>query len=62
MKIDRPEVIARTNGHEWANWVFKSMTLVCCNNCGIIRRPDDNNKPCKGRVDVALRSTGGAAA
>lgn len=52
--IDMP-VIARSNGHEWQEWKFVSMTLVCCRNCGIVRRPDDKNSPCKGRVRVALR-------
>ncbi len=51
-----PEVFARTNGHEWAKWEFASMTLVCCNQCGIVRRRDDSNKPCKGKVRIGLRS------
>jgi hypothetical protein len=51
-----PEVFARTNGHEWAEWKFASMTLICCNKCGIVRRPDDRNKPCKGVVKVGLRA------
>ena len=51
-----PQVFDRSNGHEWAKWEFVSMTLVCCNQCGIVRRPDDKNKPCKGKVKVGLRA------
>lgn len=55
MKREPPPVIAESNGHKWAEWQFVSMTLVCCNLCGIVRRKDDQNKPCKGVVKVALR-------
>lgn len=51
----RPVVIAESNGHMWAEWKFASMTMICCNRCGIIRRADDKNKPCKGEIRVALR-------
>lgn len=27
----------------------------CCLNCGVVRRADDNNKPCRGVVHVAVR-------
>jgi hypothetical protein len=50
-----PKVFAESNGHRWARWEFKSMTLICCNDCGIVRRADDKNKPCKGKTRVALR-------
>ena len=55
-KKSAPVVFARSNGHEWARWEFTSMTLVCCNLCGIVRRRDDNNKPCKGKVKIGLRA------
>jgi hypothetical protein len=51
----KPTVHSYSNGHDWADWVFSGMTLVCCNKCGIVRRADDQNKPCKGVVKVSLR-------
>lgn len=52
-----PKVVGHSNGHEWAEWVFSRRTMVCCNMCGIVRRADDTNKPCKGVVKVALRAS-----
>lgn len=37
---------ARGLDHDW--W--------CCTRCGVIRRLDGQNKPCRGRVRVALRA------
>lgn len=31
--------------------------LTCCKACGIVRRADRQNKPCRGVVKVALRAT-----
>lgn len=45
------KVIAESNGHKWMEWVG----MICCKDCGIIRHADDTNKPCKGRVGIALR-------
>lgn len=45
------KVIAESNGHHW----IKAFNLVCCRDCGIVRRADDQNKPCKGVVKVTLR-------
>ena len=53
--VNAPVVFASTNGHDWAEWKLQSMTMICCNKCGIIRREDDNNKPCRGKVKVELR-------
>lgn len=53
--VKPPEVIERSNGHEWAKWVFKSGSMVCCNICGKVRRADNLNKPCKGPVKIELR-------
>ncbi len=49
--IDPPEVIGTSNGHRW---VLK-FKLVCCLDCGIVRRRDNNNKPCKGKVQIGPR-------
>ena len=54
-KLTTPVVIERSNGHEWAEWVFTSRTMICCNRCGLVRRADGTSNPCKGRVRVALR-------
>lgn len=45
------EVIAVSNGHHWV----ERFNLVCCRDCGIVRRADDRNKPCRGKVRVELR-------
>ena len=37
--------------HEWFEW----RGLTCCKKCGIVRRADDKNKPCKGVVKVGPR-------
>lgn len=46
------DVFDTSNGHHWVKW----RTLVCCRDCGFIRRTDDSNKPCRGRVFVGPRS------
>lgn len=40
------------NGWHYWTWRFG---LQCCKHCGIVRRRDENNKPCPGKVRVALR-------
>lgn len=37
--------------HHW----FKRFGLTCCKHCGIVRRADGLNKPCRGKVRVELR-------
>ncbi len=44
--------------HEW----FQFSNLVACRACGVVRRADDKNSPCKGPVRVALRDTDAAPA
>jgi hypothetical protein len=46
------EIIAQSNGHKWIEW----HGMVCCRDCGFIRRADDKNKPCHGIVRVTLRT------
>lgn len=48
---DDTKVIAESNGHHW----IERFNLVCCRDCGFVRRADDKNKPCKGVVKVGLR-------
>lgn len=47
--------ITRENedAHDW--FVPEFIGYECCRKCGIVRRADDKNKPCKGVVRVALR-------
>jgi hypothetical protein len=45
------KVIATSNGHHWV----EQFNLVCCRDCGFIRRHDDQNSPCKGRVGIGIR-------
>ena len=49
-------VIAESNGHKWMDW----SGMICCRDCGLLRRPADDNNPCKGKVGIALRGTGDA--
>jgi hypothetical protein len=44
-------IIAESNGHHWV----KAFSLICCRDCGIVRRFDDKNKPCLGTVKVGPR-------
>lgn len=37
--------------HDWFIW----RGLECCRRCGIVRRADRQNKPCKGAVKVGPR-------
>ena len=45
------KVIATSNGHHW----IERFNLVCCRDCGFVRRDDDQNSPCKGPVGVGIR-------
>lgn len=48
---EKYKVIAESNGHKWMEW----SGMICCKDCGFLRRPDDDNPPCKGKVGIALR-------
>lgn len=41
--------------HRWAS----RLGMEICEDCGIVRRRDRMNSPCKGKVKVALRDTEG---
>src|SRR6185437_9620991 len=47
------DVIAESNGHHWV----RRFHLTCCRDCGIVRRADDMNSPCKGVVHVGPRAS-----
>lgn len=41
--------------HEWVR--FDGFTYDVCGICGVVRRADDRNKPCRGTVRVVPRLT-----
>lgn len=44
----------RPGEHEWFKPDF--IAYECCKLCGIVKRSDGKNKPCKGRVGISLRT------
>lgn len=57
-------VIAESNGHHWIVYSGRSSgssAIQCCRDCGIVRRADDKNNPCKGVVKVVTRSAVGGS-
>lgn len=50
-QVDTQTVIATTNGHPW----IRAFGMTCCRDCGMVRRADDKNKPCRGVVRVGPR-------
>lgn len=41
--------------HEW--FTYGRLNWECCRVCGVVRRKDGNNSPCKGPVAVGPRET-----
>ena len=41
--------------HEWGRWAA-GQEWDSCRACGIVRRADDVNKPCRGPVQITLRA------
>lgn len=39
--------------HDWFKPDF--IPHECCRKCGIVRRRDDKNGPCRGKVTLSLR-------
>ena len=39
--------------HDWFKPAF--LKFECCRKCGIVRRSDGKNNPCRGRVVLSLR-------
>lgn len=46
---ERPEV----HSHEWFR--PSALSYDCCRICGIVKRADGKNRPCKGPVKITLR-------
>ena len=58
----RPEdftITEEVDGHRWGRFTASSVLggkdWECCFNCGMVRRLDKNNKPCRGPVKVCPR-------
>lgn len=53
-----PTPYVNDGGHEWA-WVKWSNGTwadgVSCRTCGVMRRSDGQNRPCRGKVEIVLR-------
>lgn len=43
------------DGHVWGHTEPRWIEWECCRVCGIIRRKDMANKPCKGLARISLR-------
>lgn len=46
-------VPAAVNAHDW--FTYGRLNWECCRACGIVRRKDGQNSPCKGAVRVGPR-------
>jgi hypothetical protein len=51
VSAEKYKVIAESNGHKWMEFAG----MICCKECGVVRRFDDANNPCKGLVNIELR-------
>ena len=47
------EAILGIGQHDW--FTPKFIGYPCCRKCGIVKRADGKNKPCRGRVVLSLR-------
>lgn len=53
LKKAKEETPEGSGKHAW--FKFQDDKFDCCAWCGVIRRSDDKNKPCPGKVKVSLR-------
>jgi hypothetical protein len=49
------EVTEIVDGHVWGNVLSSSIPGECCRICGMMRRRDNQNNPCKGPAQITLR-------
>ena len=42
-------------GHVWGNFTESFVNGECCRICGMMRRRDRKNNPCKGSPGITLR-------
>jgi hypothetical protein len=45
----------RPGEHLWVTTTICKQPMECCALCGVVRRRDDKNNPCKGIVRISLR-------
>jgi len=43
------------DGHVWGHFAESLIPGECCRICGVMRRRDHQNKPCKGPQKISLR-------
>lgn len=43
------------NGHVWGHVNSSTIPGECCRICGMMRRRDRKNGPCRGAVQIGLR-------
>lgn len=56
-QTDKPwdgPLVAKSNGHRWFH--FRGDEFLSCRDCGMTRRADDKNSPCRGKTKVVLRT------
>jgi len=55
-------VVNEEQKHDWwlREWSYShpGSQIYVCRKCGVIRRADGENKPCKGIVRIGLRDEG----
>ena len=57
MKREDYEIVGEEDGHIWIKHrMFKDKGWITCKKCGIIKKKDGKNKPCRGQVRITTRS------
>lgn len=51
-KCSQWKMTEEKGGHSWGFW--KQDKFQCCRTCGVVRRSDDKNAPCKGKPKLRL--------
>lgn len=54
--MDEPPTKSADETHDWFEPPRLVPRMEACRLCGVVRRADRKNKPCKGQVYVGLRS------
>lgn len=55
--VEKVNDLLRRNGLVEHDWFYYSPTKSdCCRRCGVVRRADDQNGPCRGPVKVTVKT------
>lgn len=54
-RVRHKEALKKATEGEHAWFKFKDDTFDSCAKCGVVRRKDDKNHPCPGKVKITLR-------